>query len=209
MKRFTRSTCALAIALAMGAPAAALANGPSFDHVGVGYVNFDFDGESVNGYSVDFEKSLSDNFFIGADYFRVQDSSAGSIGGQNFSSRIRLGLLNANVGYKFYTTDTLTVYGSAGLTSVDTKVQITTPDFSINESDSDTGWNVQLGFRTRLTDSIELDAYVRHIDIDGEDDQLLGISGRFHITSQLSLGLGYTRIDSDLDYVSLTARFHF
>ncbi|TRW50178.1 porin family protein [Aliidiomarina halalkaliphila] len=212
MTRFSRLAAASAVIAALGltAPAAAQsATAPSFDHLGASYIDFDADGDSIKGFGLDFEKTLSGNWFIGADYFNVSDSASETFMGETVSARVEMSLLNANVGYKFYTTDRFAAYASAGLSMVEAKVRFSSPDLSFNESDSETGWNAQIGIRSRITDSIELDAYARHVEIDDEDDQIIGVSGRFFINQNFSLGLGYTHINSDLSYISFTARYHF
>ncbi|MGM0525093.1 MAG: porin family protein [Pseudomonadota bacterium] len=177
-------------------------NDPSFDNAGISYVNLDTSGGSASGFAIDFESSaLTNNWLISVDYLYASDDRTVN----NVKIDFEASNLYANLGYKFYASDSFTAYASGGVTWVDS--QVSSSGLSVN--DDDTGWNVQLGVRSKLTDVFEIDANVRHVDVFDMSDQELSLTGRYYLTANTSFALNYTFADSDSSYFGLGGSYHF
>ncbi|WP_417658827.1 porin family protein [Pseudidiomarina sp.] len=199
---FKVSTIAAVMATAMGTTAAHAQQAPSFDKLGVSYISYDLDGETLNGAGAHLNMSINPDWFFSAEYIYASDDY--NAGG--FAVDVESASLYGNVGYKFYNMGNTVGYVAGGLVYNDAEVK--SSGFG-NYSEDDTGWNAQIGLRSRLTNDIEVDANVRHVDIYDDSDQEWTVSGRYFITQEFSLGAGYTLIDSDNSYLALTGSFHF
>ena len=175
---------------------------PSFDKLGVSYINYDLDGETLNGAGLQFNRSINQDWFFDVNYIYATDDYTVS----GFDVDATSSTLYGNLGFKFYQMNNMVAYASGGL--VYNEIDIDTSGAG-NFSEDDTGWDAQIGMRTRLTDAFEVDANVRHVDIYDDSDQEWSLSGQYYITRDFSLGLGYTLVDSDNSYVALSGNFHF
>ena len=199
---FKISAIAAVMATAMGTTAAYAQQAPSFDKLGVSYISYDLDGETLNGAGAHLNMSINPEWFFSAEYIYASDDY--NAGG--FSVDAESASLYGNIGYKFYNMGNTVGYVAGGLVYNDAEVR--SSGFG-NYSEDDTGWNAQVGLRSRLTNDIEVDANVRHVDIYDGSDQEWTVAGRYFITQEFSLGAGYTLIDSDNSYMALTGSFHF
>ncbi len=77
-----------------------------------------------------------------------------------------------------------------------------------SKQQSDVGYSIAVGVRALLTEHIEAEGAIRHFHIDGEGDQSLIGSARFHFTEALSLALT-GQLSDDVNSVGLAARFAF
>lgn len=180
----------------------AAVNTPSFDHTGISYVNVDAGGSSASGFAIDFESSaLANNWLISVNYLYASDDLTVN----NVNVDFEASNLYANLGYKFYNSEGFTAYASGGITWVDSQAS----NASLSVNDDDTGWNLQLGVRSKLTDVFEVDANVRHVDVFDMSDQELSLTGRYYLTANASLALNYTFADSDSSYFGLGGSYHF
>ncbi|WP_404408623.1 porin family protein [Pseudidiomarina marina] len=196
------SVAALAIAaLTTTAQAQQTLQQPSFDKLGVSYINYDLEGETLNGAGLQFNRHINQDWFFDVNYIYATDDY--TVSGVDVDATANT--LYGNLAFKFYQMNNMVAYASAGL--VYSEIDVDSGVGSFNEDD--TGWNAQIGMRTRITDVFEVDANVRHVDIYDGSDQEWSISGQYYITNEFSLGLGYTLVDSDNSYVALSGNFHF
>lgn len=187
-------------------------NEPNFDYVGGSYVKVDVLDESIDGFAVDFEKSLTESFFFGAEYTDASDNVDVNVGDVEAAGvDLSADLLHVNAGYKFFNNGRTVVYGSAGYSRAEATSDISFVDGELTDSylESESGWNAQVGVRSRLTTNFEVDANVRHIDIADDSDQAYSATGRYFLGDNFSVFAKYTHIDSDLSYAGVGASFHF
>ena len=206
MKPFVTKMSVAAVAIAAltsatNAQAQQTQQQPSFDKLGVSYINYDLDGETLNGAGLQFNRHINQDWFLDVNYIYATDDY--TISGVDVDATANT--LYGNLGFKFYQMNNTVAYASGGL--VYSEIDVDSGVGGYNEDD--TGWNAQIGMRTRLTDAFEVDANVRHVDIYDDSDQEWSLSGQYYITNEFSVGLGYTLVDSDNSSVALSGNFHF
>ncbi|CAB0151242.1 hypothetical protein PSI9734_01655 [Pseudidiomarina piscicola] len=190
---------------------AAESNAPSFDNVGLSYVKFDVADESLDGFKVNLETSFSPKVFLSVNHLDATDSFVENTGSADAAFEISTELSHANLGYKFYDTGSTVGYMAAGFSrfSVSSEVSLSDNSFADSYSQSESGWNAQVGVRSALTERFEVDAALRHIDIGADGDQEFSVSARYYFEPRFSLSAGYTRIDGDTSYTTIGASYHF
>ncbi|MCH8492524.1 MAG: porin family protein [Idiomarina sp.] len=214
MKTHARKS-SLALTLAAGALAlaavgnASASTSPNFDSAGVSYVHFDLVNDTVSGFGLDLEKSLNEDWFVSLDYVSGSETFRFSMAGEPATSNLDFSVLTANLGYKFYQRDEVVGYASAGLSSFRTKVGLTLAGDYTSDSDTENAVNAQIGVRQTLTEEIELDANLRHIAYSGSDEQQINLGGRYKLSEQFVIGVGYTFSSTDFSYFAVSARYRF
>ncbi|MGX5915022.1 porin family protein [Aliidiomarina sp. Khilg15.8] len=196
---------AVSIALFAIPSVAQAAGSPSFDNIGISYADIDFGGVSPDGFTINAEKTLQNSFFLSADLLYFSESR----GNQSYSSKVDISLFNANINYKLVENDGFVAYAGIGVSHINVDASTSMQGSSYSDSDSETGWNALFGVRQAITSNFELDANIRHMDIADDSDQIINVSARFYPTERVSLNLGYTKIDSNFDYIELGASYHF
>ena len=188
---------------------------PSFDFVQAAYQSYSLDGfeSDFDGFSLQGNFSLTEQLFVDVHY---EDISAGySVsytdggGPTDFPLDFDLRQVYANIGYQFYQHGSTALYATAGIAWAESKTSGQYPGGNIGGSESDTGYNVAVGVRHRLTEQVEFDASLRHVDVFDDSDQILTLAGRFYVTDRFSLDARYTRVDSDFSGYGVGASFHF
>lgn len=184
---------------------------PSFDKIGVSYVELDILDESASGFGIELEKSFNEKVFISIEHLDASETYVEDLGAADAAFELSAMLTHANIGYQFFQTDTTIAYMSAGYSRAEATGDVSLSDNSYSDSysESDSGWNAQVGVRSRFTRNFEIDAAVRHIDIADGSDQELSVSGRYYLESNFSLSAGYTHIDSDMSHLNFGVSYHF
>lgn len=182
---------------------------PNFDYAELSYTKVDFDGEKVDGFMFELEKSFGDNWFSSFDYITASDEYSDRINGIMVDAEADLSLSFANVGYRFPTTETTSMYVEAGFANIalDATVAAYGSVETIDESDS--GWNVAVGVRSALTPAFQVDLKARHIDISDTTDREISIEGRYFINDKFSVSANYASFKDDLSYFGVGAAYHF
>lgn len=178
---------------------------PSFDNIGISYADIDFGAMSPDGFTIKAEKSLQKSFFLSADLLYFSESE----GNESYSRKADISLFNANINYKLVENEGFVAYAGIGVSHINVDSSGSVQDLSYSESNSETGWNALFGIRQAITSNFEIDANIRHMDIADDSDQIVNIAARFYPTERVSLKLGYTKIDTNFDYVELGASYHF
>lgn len=180
---------ALTAAFGLTSTAALADAAPSFDYLSADYVNLDANGTHVGGAQLEYSKSFSDNWF-GYSFGRYFSK------GELDNTSLGLG-----IGYKYNVSNATALYGIAGLAYDEVSWG--------NLSESETGYVVNAGVRSALTDLFELDAYVQHVDIWDETEQNYTLQGKYFVSPQWALQAGYTHVDSDNSITFVGFSFEF
>ncbi|EGN74645.1 hypothetical protein A28LD_1658 [Idiomarina sp. A28L] len=217
MKYFSRKNSIqskLAIAALIGSAtmlsAAAAANtAPNFNNVGVSYVSFDISNQSISGYGFEFENMLTDKLYVDGDYVTGSDSSTLTINNTQVRSKFDFGIVTANIGYQFFQQDSVVGYVSGGFANLNSETTITLDNARNRETSNSNGWNAQVGLRQALTERLELDASVRHIQASGEDDQIISLGARYKLADKFAVGVNYSQLGGDFSYLAATISYRF
>lgn len=203
------TNCALAIALAATSSSvfAQTESSPSFDFISGGSLKADYVDESLDGFTASFSQTFAESWFLTADYTKVSsDYNFVQSTDVIYVEKSDISRIYGNVGYKFYNEGNTTAYVSGGLAWIEVVVSNTSfPDISADDS----GWNLKVGVRHRFVDAFEVDASIRHYDIGNLDSQEISLSGRYFVTSNISVGLGYSIVSSEEDHSFITASYHW
>ncbi len=184
---------------------------PSFDKVGVSYIELDVLDESASGFGVQLERSFNEKVFASIQHLDASETYTQDVGTADAGVELGVELTHANLGYKFYQSNRTVAYMTAGYTRAKATGEASLSDGSFSESysESDSGWNAQVGVRSRFTSNFEVDAAVRHIDIAEESDQEFSIAARFYFEPNFSISANYNHVDSDMSYVGVGVNYHF
>lgn len=172
-----RNAIRAAIAVIACSPMAALAAGPTYNYVDVGYLSVDVDdGPTLDGFGVAGSFALTESFHVVAGYSDASDSpwnvnSGGVALGWNYSLNNITDFV-ARAGWE---------YGRLKLSGFG--------------SESDNGWSVEAGVRSMLSPRFELSGFISHVDIFDGDEQILSVSGVYYVTPTIGLGAGVSLSD--------------
>jgi hypothetical protein len=172
-----RKAIRAAVALIACSPMAALAAGPTYNYIDVGYlsVNVD-DGPTLDGFGATGSFALTESFHVVAGYSEVSDSpwtvnSGGVALGWNYSLNDITDFV-ARAGWE---------YGRVKLSGFG--------------SDDDNGWSVEAGVRSMLSPQFELNGFISHVDIFDGDEQALSVGGVYYFTPSIGVGASVTLSD--------------
>lgn len=188
-----RSNKLLSVAIVATAitPFAALAASPGYNYAEAGYVRVDFDGgPTVGGFGVDGSFALGERFHVIAGHSRLTRRSFTAD-----SSAIALGYNHALTGETDLVARAGFVHGRVKL-------------FGISASDD--GWLAQAGVRSMVTDTVELNGFITHVNVgtvDGSETSV-GIGGVYFLTLNLGISAGVDFSDDETSY-ALGLRFSF
>lgn len=181
-----------AIALALGlasltTAAVASDTSPSYDYASASYVYFDFDGGSVDGFTLDYSKSFTDNLFGEVDYLRVSEGAT-------------VQRVNLQLGYAYDLNDNVDLVATGGISHE----KVSGGGFSI----SDTGFVATAGVRSRLSSQFEAGASIDYYNFDDSFTEFT-FYGRYFFRPNLSANAAFT-LDDDSDSVyKVGVSFHF
>jgi hypothetical protein len=77
---------------------------------------------------------------------------------------------------------------------------------SYNESES--GYGLEIGVRSMISEKFELRGSLQYVDIVDEAETAFGISALYNFTEHFSAGVGYSKSD-DFDTLSASAVYFF
>lgn len=168
---------------------------PNWTYVEGSYIKVEIDDadEEPDGFGIAGSALLGDNFILNANYRSVSEDVLGYDVDLNFTS---LGF-----GMRYGATDTTDIFGIISYENIELDVE----DFG---DEDESGYGVRIGARSMLTDSLELTGAIGYIDIDGESETSLMISGYYHLNSTFAFGLGYEAFD-DFDILNASVRASF
>ncbi|MCP1340161.1 porin family protein [Idiomarina sp. M1R2S28] len=197
----------IAIAL-IGTSTSAFADSPNWDKIQASYIETDIETPidediTMDGYAVAGSLSLSDSIFVLANFDSVGDES-------DFGD-VDLDSLNAGIGFNHAITESTDVFATVTYEKLELVGSV---DDLGSESFDESGYGAGAGIRSMITDFFELSVKADYLDIDDENGIRYDASAFFHLTSNLSLGVGYKlydldEIDQDVDTVAATVRYSF
>ncbi|AAV82257.1 outer membrane beta-barrel protein [Idiomarina loihiensis] len=197
----------IAIAL-IGTSTSAFADSPNWDKIQASYIETDIETPidediTMDGYAVAGSLSLSDSIFVLANFDSVGDES--DLGDVDLDS------LNAGIGFNHGITESTDVFATVTYEKLELVGSV---DALGSESFDESGYGAGVGIRSMITDFFELSVKADYLDIDDENGIRYDASAFFHLTSNLSLGVGYKlydldEIDQDVDTVAATVRYSF
>ena len=197
----------IAIAL-IGTSTSAFADSPNWDKIQASYIETDIetpidDDITMDGYAVAGSLSLTDSIFVLANFDSVGDES-------DFGD-VDLDSLNAGIGFNHGITESPDVFATVTYEKLELVGSV---DDLGSESFDESGYGAGVGIRSMITDFFELSVKADYLDIDDENGIRYDASAFFHLTSNLSLGVGYKlydldEIDQDVDTVAATVRYSF
>ncbi|KPD22520.1 MULTISPECIES: outer membrane protein [Idiomarina] len=197
----------IAIAL-IGTSTSALADSPNWNKLQASYIDTDIETPidediSMDGYAVSGSLSLNESIFILANFDSVGDES-------EFGD-VDLDSLNAGIGFNHGITESTDIFATVTYEKLELVGSV---DDIGSESFDESGYGAGLGVRSMLTDFLELSVKADYLDIDDENAIRYDASAFFHLTENLSLGVGYKlydldEIDQDIDTVAATVRYSF
>lgn len=197
----------IAIAL-IGTSTSALADSPNWNKLQASYIDTDIETPidediSMDGYAVSGSLSLNESIFILANFDSVGDES-------EFGD-VDLDSLNAGIGFNHGITESTDIFATVTYEKLELVGSV---DDIGSESFDESGYGAGLGIRSMITDFFELSVKADYLDIDDENAIRYDASAFFHLTNNLSLGVGYKlydldEIDQDIDTVAATVRYSF
>lgn len=197
----------IAIAL-IGTSTSAFADSPNWDKIQASYIETDIETPidediTMDGYAVAGSLSLTDSIFVLANFDSVGDES-------DFGD-VDLDSLNAGIGFNHGITESTDVFATVTYEKLELVGSV---DDLGSESFDESGYGAGVGIRSMITDFFELSVKADYLDIDDENGIRYDASAFFHLTSNLSLGVGYKlydldEIDQDVDTVAATVRYSF
>jgi hypothetical protein len=197
----------IAIAL-IGTSTSALADSPNWNKLQASYIDTDIETPidediSMDGYAVSGSLSLNESIFILANFDSVGDES-------EFAD-VDLDSLNAGIGFNHGITESTDIFATVTYEKLELVGSV---DDIGSESFDESGYGAGLGIRSMVTDFFELSVKADYLDIDDENAIRYDASAFFHLTENLSLGVGYKlydldEIDQDIDTVAATVRYSF
>lgn len=192
-----RKIAMLGAVLSMGMCGVAFAaEGPSYTYVEAGYGITDLQVPGANagadGFVVAGSLELPNNFFVTASYGdRGYDEDAGGIDQTD---------LSAGVGYKWAVSDSVDFFAGASFESLKLK-----PD--VGSSVDDTGFGVNVGVRSLVTEKLELNTTLEYTSVKLSDAGVkisgfgLSAGGRYYFTPSFAGGLDFV---SDKFYAGIS-----
>ena len=171
-----------------------MADGLNYTFVQAGYENFkfdDLDNFNPDGFSLKGSYLINENVFAVADYYRVTES--------RYNTSLELSQASFGIGYRYAANDTTDVFGVLAYENVRAEAG--------NESMTDTGYSAQVGVRSLVTSTVELNASFNFIDT-GESDTFYQVGALYHLNDKLSAGVNYKNYDDAYAY-GITMRYAF
>ncbi|OUS32739.1 hypothetical protein A9Q98_01055 [Thalassotalea sp. 42_200_T64] len=165
------------------------------------------DRVDVDGYAVTGAYTLFSDVFIIAQYEALEaETKIFDTLSHADINRYFIGL-----GYNYEFSELTQVYAILALKNIENKASGYKENYD--------GYSATLGLRSFVAEKIELNIYYSYLDIDydnnhdhwstiAEDSNETGITGLYHISNNVSLGLGYKESDG-YEQTSVSIKYHF
>lgn len=179
----------IAAALLAAGIAPAMAAGPNYNYVEVAYDNVDIDGGgSISGFDLAGSFAINESFHVTGGYQHLSDSP------------LTITVATIAGGYNLALNETTDLVARVGFARATAKI-------SGFGSASDNGYVVQLGARSMINDSFELNGFVTQVDAGGSETGVeVGAVYRFANNFGITGGLAYS---DDATTFRIGGRFSF
>ena len=169
---------------------------PRWDMASISYQSSDVDGEKLTGLSVLISKSLGENFFVVSRY----GSFSGDMEVSNVSVDLYFTNLSVGLGSRYSIAKNTDFFGVLSYENVE--IENSAPEYYL--SDSNSGYGLQIGVRSMISEKVELNGSINYVDIEDESETGFGVSALYNFTGQFSAGVGYSQ-SGDVDSMSVSA----
>ncbi len=186
----TKKNILIASALLVLASTTIHAEEPSYDNVELGYLSYKFDSiyvPKLNGYELNFSRSLSENFYLAGSYASVSD------GPDSVSLR------DFGVGYKTMISETASFFA---------EVDWAQSQVRTGTGYTDSGNQLKVGLKSMVAENLELQLSVERLTIDGSTSNSTVFGGAYNISDNMGIYFDY-KSESDVDRTSVGVRFNF
>ncbi|MET1255904.1 porin [Aliikangiella maris] len=181
-----KTLIALAISGISMTSMATFAESPSFNFVELGYTQIDIDDVPFDpdGFELDLNFELNENFYLSADYAKVDEMST------------ELKMSNIGFGFKSDISDSTAFFAQIDWSKIDA-----------GEIDED-GYKVSTGVRSNVTNHLELTAAYEYLDIDDDSSNFFLFGAAYKMSDNVSMYADY-KLESDMDQMSVGVRYSF
>jgi hypothetical protein len=199
MKALTPTLLVTALALPALGHAQSNSTRPQSSQLNYSYVEIGYDESDFN---VPGPGDVDGDGFTVSGSFEIKDQwhAFASYGTADLDLGIDIDTWALGAGYVFPLKDDVDLYGR--VLYIDSNVDLPGP----GDADDD-GLGLQLRIRAKVTDDLEVEGGIQHIDV-GDSDTSLQVGARYHFTPAFSAGLGLT-FAGDTDSFGINARFEF
>ena len=159
---------------------------PSWRYVEGGYSTMDFDGNGnfdPDGFTVASKYLLNENVYLNGELRYLEEG--------NFDATTQ----TLGAGYRMPLNSTTDAFFGANFERVDT------------DGGDETGYSINAGVRSMVTDQIELAGQVGYYDLD-DGEATLKLGANYYFTPRWAVGVSWETID-DADITQVTARYTF
>lgn len=185
---FTKPLFATALSAGLLLPVLATAS-PNYNYVDVNYVSADLDGgPTPDGFGINGSLRLSNELHLVAGYEALSESRADA------------DLMTVGLGYHQLLTSSTDFVARAGFARA--KV-----DVSGLGSDSDNGWFGQVGIRSMVTETLELNGFITHTETGGSNTSA-DLAAVYYVAPNIGINLGLSFSD-DANVYRGGVRFSF
>jgi len=178
---------------------------PAWNQIQASYLDssLDLDGNSLSldGFALFGSAELTEQWFILGNYDSL--SFGDSV------SRLDFDTLSAGAGFRKSVSEQTDVFTTITFERVN--VETAVAGFGSTD-ESDNGFGIGVGVRSHINQRIELGAKADYVVIDNEDIMRITADSYFHVTDNISLGLGYQLFsitDSDFDINTFKASIRY
>ena len=168
----------LAVASALSFSSNALAESPNWNYLQLGYGALaidDLDEVTPSGASLTGSFLVSENMFVYGDFSSYSDDL--------FGRDVDVEQRALGLGYRFDMSENTDLF--AGVSYEYAEIGVS------SSSEDESGYGLTVGVRSHVTDSVELAAFVNHVDLDGSET-FVGFDAQYYINEKFAVGANYT-----------------
>lgn len=179
---------------ALSTSTVAIAKSPSWNNVGVGYINVDIDDVDYepSGFALFGSHLVNENIYVHAKYLSTEDDI--------FGEDLEITTLNLGLGYRHSLNVATDLFGEVSYLSADAEYN--------NQSEDENGYSLAIGVKSMLTENVEGVLSASRDSIDGESDTAINLELSYFVSEQFSFGAGYSFSD-EANSLSLGIKVHF
>jgi opacity protein-like surface antigen len=173
---------------------AAMAKAPSWNNIGLGYINVDIDDTDYepSGFVLSGSHLLNDNVYVHASYQSAEDDL--------FGDDLEISTLNLGLGYRHSLNATTDLFGQVSYLNAEAEYS--------GQSEDENGYSLAIGVKSMLIDNLEGGISATRVSLDGESETAINVGLSYFINDQFSIGAGYSFAD-DAKTLAVGVKVHF